>query len=893
MTSQWGPQTEFSDHLHSTKYRGPNEDFEEAANRWAFGLADDGKHYHAFRDVVLPQRFCPGGRVQGAVGASRKTTSFNCYVSGTIEDSLIEGSSSIMQRVLESAATAKLGGGIGYDFSRLRPRNDPVRSIESNATGPVSFMEIFNTTGLTIQSSGHRRGAQMAILACWHPDIEEFIRAKQKEGALSGFNLSVAVTDEFMQAVETDGEFELKFASRVYRTVRAQDLWQKIMRATWDWAEPGVFFVDSVNAMNNLWYCEQITACNPCVPGDTPILTGEGYVSIMERVGLLTDIWNGEEWVKVTPFSTGFNETVIVKFSDGTELRCTPAHEFVLYDNSRCTAEDLVPGVKLAKFEMPIVPTGDIIEGDAYSQGFYSGDGSKGLTRSFLYDTKFCCIRRLKGRLYELKNDPSRKVWNHGPMFDKSFVPVNGEPEYKLDWLAGVLDADGTVTRDENGAGFQLSSIDRDFLLSVRLMLTTLGVRAKVVKGHEAGMHMLPDGNGGSKEYPCQACFRLLIGNSDAYSLMELGLRLSRLQHHGKPPQRDARQFVRVLSVEDAEPCETFCFTEPKTNRGTFNGIVTGQCGEQPLPPYGACLLGSFNLPKYLRKKAHVVAGTLRLAEEPVWEFDYDLLCDDIPIVVRAMDNVIDKSYYPLAQQKEEAKNKRRMGLGVMGLANAGEALGFSYGSPDFIKWMEHVLTIIRDECYIASIEIARDKGSFPAFDRDKYLQGNFIKTLPDGIRQDIAAYGIRNSHLTSIAPTGTIALCADNVSSGIEPVFEYVTKRPVNMPSGQIVVTIEDYGSAFLGVKGKLAKDVTAQEHVNVLLTAQRCVDSAVTKTINMDGSIMPWDDFCGIYSQVWRGGGKGCTTYNISGKRMGLLSAAEGQSCEIDPLTGKRDCG
>lgn len=581
------PRTQAADDLHAMKYRSPGEDFEESVNRFAFGLADDGHHYHEIRDVCLAQRFLPGGRIQGAIGATRQTTAFNCFVSGTIEDSLVEGEGAIMRRLLEAAATSKLGGGIGYDFSTIRPHGDRVKKIETYATGPVSFMEYFNTVGLGVASSGHRRGAQMAVLRVDHPDIEVFVNAKKKKGALEGFNVSVAVTDAFMDAVANDALFPLKFGGTVYREIRAVDLWEKIMRSTWDWAEPGCLFIDTVNKMNNLWYCETIAATNPC--------------------------------------------------------------------------------------------------------------------------------------------------------------------------------------------------------------------------------------------------------------------------------------------------------------------------GEQPLPPHGACLLGSFNLVQYLRPNVPLSDRDAKWVAEnegrPAYYFDFDQLRADIPTIVRAMDNVTDRTNYPLPAQKAEALAKRRMGLGVTGLANALEACGHVYGSPGFLALEAQILEVIRDETYRASTALASEKGAFPLLDKTLYLEGEFIKTLPDDIRVAIARDGIRNSHLTSIAPTGTISLCADNVSSGIEPVFSYATKRTINAPDGPILSTIGDYGAEFLGVRGKLAADVTADEHVAVLVTAQRYVDSAVSKTVNVTKKT-PWDAFTGIYRKVYEGGGKGCTTFNADGSRMALLVAespkneGEGGTCAIDPESGRKDC-
>lgn len=572
-----GPQTRVGDYFHAMKYRGEGEAFRESNNRVAAALKDDDQHYHAFREITGAMRFMPGGRIQSAMGAARATTPYNCYVSGTIEDSFVHGEGNIMQRATEAAATMRMGGGIGYDFSTLRPRGASIRKLQSHSSGPISFMNIFDAVCKCVASSGHRRGAQMGVMRVDHPDIEEFLHAKQNTDQLTGFNLSIAVTDEFMVAVRDRQPFFLRWGGEVYKEVDAAALWEAIMRSTWDWAEPGVLFIDAINRLNNLSYCETIAATNPC--------------------------------------------------------------------------------------------------------------------------------------------------------------------------------------------------------------------------------------------------------------------------------------------------------------------------GEQPLPPFGACLLGSFNLAKYVRPK------TVRSLSEASWSFDWAQLRADIPHVVRAMDNVVDRARYPLPQQEAEARNKRRMGLGVTGLANAGEALGHPYGSPEFLAWTEEVLKTIAVESYRASALLAKEKGAFPLYD-ERYLDAPFIQGLPEDVRALIKAHGIRNSHLTSIAPTGTISLCADNVSSGCEPVFDYITSRPVNTPGGVEMVEVEDYGVANFGVRGRRASEVTAQEHIAVLTTAQLWVDSAVSKTCNMDGS-MSWEDFKNLYWSAWEGGAKGCTTFNIDGKRMALLTGKSDKpkeepelACTIDPVTGRREC-
>jgi ribonucleoside-diphosphate reductase alpha chain len=477
----------------------------------------------------------------------------------------------------------RMGGGIGYDFSTLRPRGALIKKLSSHSSGPIPFMEIFDAVCRATSSSGARRGAQMGVLRVDHPDIEDFIRAKQNSTYLTGFNISVGVTDEFMRAVKSDSEFALRFNHQFYRSIWARQLWDALMRSTFDYAEPGVLFIDRINKMNNLYYCETIAATNPC--------------------------------------------------------------------------------------------------------------------------------------------------------------------------------------------------------------------------------------------------------------------------------------------------------------------------GEQPLPPYGACLLGSFNLVQYLKRD-----GT-----SSPWKFDYEQLSLDIPYVVRAMDRVVDVARYPLHEQEEEALSKRRMGLGVTGAANAIEACigGPSYGTPLFCNHLAAIMRTIRDNCYEASALIAKKKGSFPKYNRTQYLAGEFISTLNTEVQDTIAEHGIRNSHLLSIAPTGTISYCADNVSSGIEPVFAHEIKRTVIEPTGTREIDLKDFGVAHLGIRGKTAAECTVQDHLNVLICASRYVDSAVSKTCNVPQEI-EWDDFKALYVKAWEAGCKGCTTYRAGGKRDGILKDAEADKvenvdairdpeelvCQIDPLTGRRNC-
>ena len=235
----------------------------------------------AFREALADFAFLPAGRILAGAGAERSVTLFNCFVMGRIEDDL----SSIFENVKEAALTMQQGGGIGHDFSTLRPKGAPVKSIGADASGPVSFMDVWDAMCRTIMSAGARRGAMMATLRCDHPDIEAFVDAKSDPSRLRNFNLSVLVTDAFIAAVRNDAPWDLVFEGKVYRTVQARALWDRIMRATYDYAEPGVVFIDRINAENNLAYCEEISCTNPCVPGDTWVHTADGPRQVSELVG--------------------------------------------------------------------------------------------------------------------------------------------------------------------------------------------------------------------------------------------------------------------------------------------------------------------------------------------------------------------------------------------------------------------------------------------------------------------------------------------------------------------------------------------------------------------------------------------------------------------------------
>jgi ribonucleoside-diphosphate reductase alpha chain len=497
-----------------------------------------------FAEALGNFEFLPAGRIIAGAGTGRTVTLFNCFVMGTIPDSM----GGIFENLKEAALTMQQGGGIGFDFSTLRPRGAPVKGVGADASGPLSFMDVWDAMCRTIMSAGSRRGAMMATLRCDHPDIESFIEAKREPGRLRMFNLSVLVTDPFMAAVKEDAPWNLVFDGVVVKTVQARELWDKIMRATYAYAEPGVIFIDRINRMNNLHYAETIQATNPC--------------------------------------------------------------------------------------------------------------------------------------------------------------------------------------------------------------------------------------------------------------------------------------------------------------------------GEQPLPPYGACDLGSINLARLVQ---HPFEANAHL--------DLDRLRAIVPLAVRMMDNVIDVSKFPLPQQEHEAKAKRRIGLGVTGLADALIQCNARYGTQAAVSLTESWMREIRRAAYLASVEIAREKGPFPLYDRDKYLAGESIKALEPDVQAAIAAHGIRNALLTSIAPTGTISLLADNVSSGLEPVFSFTYTRRILMPDGsRKEEEVSDYAyRLYKRLKGENAaltdafvdaQRLTPGEHVVMQAAVQKYIDSSISKTINVPEDIA-FEAFKDIYIEAYDTGCKGCTTY------------------------------
>ena len=887
-----------------------------------------------FHAALAEFRFLPAGRILAGAGAGREVTLFNCFVMGDIADDM----ASIFEHLKEAALTMQQGGGIGYDFSTLRPKGAPVRGVGADASGPLSFMDVWDAMCRTIMSAGYRRGAMMATLRCDHPDIEAFIDAKRAPGRLRMFNLSVLVSDAFMAAVEGDEPWELTFGGVAYRSVGARALWDRIMRATYAYAEPGVIFIDRVNRRNNLAYAETIHATNPCVTAETWVQTTAGPRQVKDLLGApFTALVDGQPRDSGPDgfFATGYRSVLRLLTVEGHALRLTADHPVLRLSGAtrnRTDAEwikagDLAAGDRILLHDHRAATgwPGAYDHDQGYLIGLLIGDGtlkddkavlsawpgriavSGGVERPGVVGVMDAALAAARGL-------PQRRDF-------AGWIEVPGRGEYRLalgavkalahelglapgrktitaaiesassafyrGFLRGLFDADGSVLGDQTkGVSVRLAQSDIDRLGAVQRMLLRLGIASRLYRDRRvAGPRLLPDGKGGAKHYPRKAQHELVIASENLGRFARLigfadgdkSTRLARLLgRYRRRPNRE-RFLARVAAIEDAGAAAVFDTRIPGVNAFDANGLHVHNCGEQPLPPYGACLLGSINLARLVRAPFEVDA-----------RLDLEALDALVPVAVRMLDDAIDISRFPLPAQAQEAQAKRRIGLGVTGLANALILCGARYGSDAALALVETWMHRFQRAAYLASIALAAEKGAFPLFDRDAYLAGETVAALDDDLRASIREHGIRNALITTVAPTGTISLLADNVSSGIEPVFSYRYTRNVTMPDGsQRAEEVSDHAyRLWRRLKGDSAPlpdafvDVTAlipDDHLRVQATVQRYIDSAISKTINCPEDI-DFEDFKDIYRQAYALGCKGCTTYRPNPVTGAVLERASG---------------
>ena len=956
------PAQPISTDVLTEKYLKPGEHtLDDLLQRVARALASveaeaERPHWEARFLANLHRGAIGAGRIMSAAGTGIQATLINCFVQPVgdcIQGQDSEGFPGIYEALREAAETMRRGGGVGYDFSRIRPQGAEVKGTASLASGPCSYINVFDQSCASVESAGARRGAQMGVLRIDHPDVLAFITAKRTPGRWNNFNVSVAVPDAFMHALAEDGLWELVHPARpgaallaqgahqradgqwIYRRLPARELWDTVMRSAYDFAEPGILFLDRIGQDNNLRAIETIAATNPCVTADTWVMTENGPAQVADLVGKRFGAVVDGRVFRVESegfFKTGHKPVLTLRTREGHALRLTADHRVrrVAHQSRHAlqvewtAAEDLQPGDDIVLHDhRPLGGwAGMGTEAEGYLLGLLIGDGTLKadkavisiwapelrqlgngeVTRDALVSSGAAGIvaaaeaaaatlphradfagfqRPVSGRA-EMRM-ASAPVWHLAHSFGlrpghKTLTPAieKSSSACTIGVLRGLFDTDGSVQGTQaKGVSIRLAQSNMALLQAAQRMLLRLGMASTLyTERRPQGLRLLPDGHGGNKPYPTQAQLELVLSGDNLRVFAErIGFadtdKAARLEQALAGYQRglNRERFTATVESLTADGSEdVYDVTVADCHAFDANGLYVHNCGEQPLPPYGCCDLGPVILPRFVR---HPFGHGGSAA------FDFESFAAAVSDQVRALDNVLDLTHWPLPQQRAEAQAKRRIGVGFTGLGNALTMLGLRYDSDEGRDMAVRIATAMRDAAYAASVQLATEKGAFPRFNPDEYLaEGTFASRLPADLQADIRAHGIRNSHLLSIAPTGTVSLAfADNASNGIEPAFAWTYLRKKREADGSTTsYQVQDHAwRVYRELGGDTdalppafvsALSMSPDDHIAMMAAVQPLVDTAISKTVNVPAEC-PFADFQNLYQRAWSAGLKGLATY------------------------------
>lgn len=888
-----------------------------------------------FYEALNNFQFVPGGRILAGAGSGHQVTYYNCFVIPSPEDSR----QGILDNLKIMTEIMARGGGVGINLSTLRPRGSYIKTVNGTASGPCSWAQLYSVaTGDVIQQGGSRRGALMIMLDDNHPDIEEFITVKRTPGKIEHANLSVCVSDKFMEAVKNDEDWDLIWQGEVKKTIRARYLWDLICQSAWASAEPGVVFMDRYNTESNTWYYENIRCVNPCVTGDTLIYTDHGLISASElaKNGLPIKVVSPDIYVKemalaghgskdgsneqltiTSPtrnvavrqashvFSSGIKSVYKLQTKEGYSLRLTRDHKMLTTKGWKASG-DLVPGdqIHLLHDEGRFGTVGSEDLGRVL--GWLVGDGYLNKRRGGAVALCFfgseqavavgfaeavnrlvaapevnqsnreyhVGVQKVKGR-EESRVESTRLMHLIDPelLENKLQVPLSvrrGSRDMQRGFLAALFSADGSVQgKQQKGFSVRLTSISEELLTDVQRLLLNFGIASSIAKNRRiAATRNLPDSKGGLAAYACQAYHEIIITSSNLRPFAErIGFLVpekqqkleSALQTFSRGPYREDFLATFESLTPDGEEM-VYDLTEPEMHQFVANGFVISNCGEQGLPPWGVCNLGALNL------SAFVQNGRM----------DYARLAEISKVAMRFLDNVVDANEYFIDENRDAQLSTRRTGLGTMGLADALIKMQIAYGSEESVPVIERIYTTIRNAAYEASADNAAEKGSFPMFDRDKYMQGRFIKQLPKSVQEKIKKQGIRNAVLLTQAPTGTTSLFA-GVSSGIEPVYDFAMVRRDRTGEHILYHPLlqawrDEHPNETTPGYFVASNDLTPEEHVRVQATIQKYTDSSISKTVNAPNNHTV-EQVETLYRLAYEMGCKGVTYYR-DGSRDAVLT-------------------